>query len=192
VIRPYSEYPALLDTLLSFLKTEQIPAIRRETLRVLGLLGALDPYKHKMNLGQIDAQSEAAVLLSITDQTEAEASQDLTTSEMLVNMSSATLEEYYPAIAIATLMRIIRDPTLAQHHTMVVQAIHFIFKSLGIKCVPYIAQVMPSLLHVVRVAEANFREFLFQQLAQLIAIVKQHIRPYLDNIFELIKVQFYK
>lgn len=36
-------------------------------------------------------------------------------------MSSSTLEEYYPAIAIATLMRIIRDPTLFQHHTMVVQ-----------------------------------------------------------------------
>lgn len=68
------------------------------------------------------------------------------------------------------------------------QAVTFIFKSLGIKCVPYIAQVMPSLLHVVRVAEANFREFLFQQLACLIAIVKQHIRPYLDDIFDLIKV----
>jgi FKBP12-rapamycin complex-associated protein len=38
-------------------------------------------------------------------------------------MSSSTLEEYYPAIAIATLMRIIRDPTLSQHHTMVVQVI---------------------------------------------------------------------
>lgn len=48
---------------------------------------------------------------------------DLTTSEMLVNMSSSTLEEYFPAIAIATLMRIIRDPTLSQHHTMVVQVI---------------------------------------------------------------------
>ena len=46
---------------------------------------------------------------------------ELTTSEMLVNMSSSTLEEYYPAVAIATLMRIIRDPTLSQHHTMVVQ-----------------------------------------------------------------------
>jgi FKBP12-rapamycin complex-associated protein len=42
---------------------------------------------------------------------------------MLINMSSSTLEEYYPAIAIATLMRIIRDPTLSQHHTMVVQVI---------------------------------------------------------------------
>lgn len=40
---------------------------------------------------------------------------------MLINMSSSSLEEYYPAIAIATLMKIIKDPTLSQHHTMVIQ-----------------------------------------------------------------------
>lgn len=102
-------------------------------------------------------------------------------------MSTSTLEEYYLAMAIATLMRIIKDPTLAQHHTMVVQAITFIFKSLGIKCVPYIPQVLPSLLNVVRTADAGLREFLFLQLAQLIAIVKQHIRNYLDDICALIK-----
>ena len=57
---------------------------------------------------------------------------EYTMSEMLVNMSATTtLEEFYPAAAIATLMRIIRDPSLSQHHTMVVQAITFIFKSLG-------------------------------------------------------------
>ena len=66
---------------------------------------------------------------------------EYSTSEMLVNMNTATLEEFYPAVAIATLLRIIKDLSLAQHHTMVVQAITFIFKSLGIKCVPYISQV---------------------------------------------------
>ncbi|KOX79033.1 Serine/threonine-protein kinase mTOR [Melipona quadrifasciata] len=186
VVKPYMQYPSLLDVLINFLKTEQQLIIRRETIRVLGLLGALDPYKHKMNLGQIDSQLDT--LTSMVDtKGENENTQDLTTSEMLVNMSSSTLEEYYPAIAIATLMRIIRDPTLSQHHTMVVQAVTFIFKSLGIKCVPYISQVMPSFLNVVRTADVNFREFLFQQLAVLIAIVKQHIRNYLDDIFNLIK-----
>lgn len=47
--------------------------------------------------------------------------------------------------------------------------------------------MLPSLLNVVRSADINFREFLFQQLAQLIAIVKQHIRNYLDDICALIK-----
>ncbi|KAJ8929828.1 hypothetical protein NQ314_017426 [Rhamnusium bicolor] len=189
VISPYNQYPMLLDVLINFLKTEQQPYIRRETIRVLGLLGALDPYKHKMHRGQIDYQPEAPMLIAMTDKgaVEGEGEFCVSSSEMLVNMSSNTLEEYYLAMAIATLMKIIRDPTLSQHHTMVVQAVTFTFKSLGIKCVPYISQVLPSLLNVVRTADVNFREFLFQQLAQLIAIVKQHIRNYLDDICILIK-----
>lgn len=39
VIRPYTQYPMLLDVLINFLKTEQQPYIRKETIRVLGLLG---------------------------------------------------------------------------------------------------------------------------------------------------------
>ena len=66
----------------------------------------------------------------------------------------------------------------------------FIFTSLGIKCVPYISQVIPSFINVIRTAESSFKDFLFQQLATLISIVKQHIRNYLDDIFKLIKVYF--
>ena len=84
---------------------------------------------------------------------------EYTMSEMLVNMSATTtLEEFYPAAAIATLMRIIRDPSLSQHHTMVVQAITFIFKSLGLKCVPYLSQVMPAYLSVIDNSDSAFRE----------------------------------
>jgi FKBP12-rapamycin complex-associated protein len=39
----------------------------RGTIRVLGLLGALDPYKHKMHLGQIDVEGNAIALVSMTD-----------------------------------------------------------------------------------------------------------------------------
>lgn len=45
VITPYQKYPGLLETLLGFLKTEQRPSIRSQTLRLMGLLGALDPYR---------------------------------------------------------------------------------------------------------------------------------------------------
>lgn len=56
---------------------------RRETIRVLGLLGALDPYKHKMNLGQIDSQVDSTALLSMTDlKSEAEASH----GKLLINL----------------------------------------------------------------------------------------------------------
>lgn len=187
VVTPYKEYPNLMDVLLNFLKTEQQPKDRRETIRVLGLLGALDPYKHKMAKRLLDGQPDSS-LVPVADSKAEENNFEMTTSEMLVNMSSPILDEYYPAIVISTLMRILRDPTLQQHHKSVVQAVTDIFQSLGIKCVPYISRVTPSLLYVARATDNNdFRKFLFTQLAKLIAIVKQHIRNYLDKILDLIK-----
>lgn len=84
---------------------------------------------------------------------------EFTTSEMLVNMSiGATLDEFYPAAAVSTLMRVMHDPTLSQHHTTVVQAITFIVKSLGLKCVPYLSQVMPAYIHVIKTSDPIFKE----------------------------------
>ena len=108
-------------------------------------------------------------------------------SEMLVNIGTGScLDDFYPSVAIATLMKIIRDPTQARHHNEVVKAVIFIFKALGIKSVPYIPQVIPSMMNVIRDSDVG-RDFLFQQLGSLINVVQQHIRNYLDNIFDLIK-----
>ena len=186
VVEPYNKHPQLLVDLLNFLRTEQRPAIRKQTLSLLGLLGALDPYKHRTNLGQIDSKGTDSAPLIPTNQDE-DKDKEVSTSEMLVASSAMAMEDFYPAVAISTLMRIIRDPTLSQHHTSVVQAVTFIFKSLGIKAVPYIAQVIPSMMTVIRTSDNAFRDFLFGQLGSLIGIVKQHIRNYLDDIFILIK-----
>ena len=48
VIAPYHQFSNLLDVLFNLLKTEQTRGIRREVIRVLGLLGALDPYKKQL------------------------------------------------------------------------------------------------------------------------------------------------
>jgi FKBP12-rapamycin complex-associated protein len=40
---PYTTYPDLLGMLISILKSEQSPEIRRQTVKLLGILGALDP-----------------------------------------------------------------------------------------------------------------------------------------------------
>ena len=46
---------------------------------------------------------------------------DTSTSEMLVTMGSVQLDEFYPAVAVAALMRIVRDQSLSGHHTIVIQ-----------------------------------------------------------------------
>ena len=50
VIEPYKKYPNLLDILLGFLQTETSTQIRHETIRILGLLGAIDPFEYKKTL----------------------------------------------------------------------------------------------------------------------------------------------
>lgn len=47
---------------------------------------------------------------------------------MLVTMGSVQLDEFYPAVAVAALMRIVRDQSLSGHHTMVIQ----VTSSLGV------------------------------------------------------------
>ena len=48
VIMPYLDHPHLLDLLVNIIKTEQRGSLRRETIKLLGILGALDPYKHQV------------------------------------------------------------------------------------------------------------------------------------------------
>ena len=48
VIKPYIDHPQLLGILFRFLRTETSTAIRLETIRTMGMLGALDPFKHKV------------------------------------------------------------------------------------------------------------------------------------------------
>ena len=48
VIDPLIDHPELLQILSRILRTEPTQAVRREVIRVLGILGALDPYRRKV------------------------------------------------------------------------------------------------------------------------------------------------
>ena len=50
VIDPYLEHPSLLGLLIGLLQTEPAQQTRREVVRVMGILGALDPYRHTVGL----------------------------------------------------------------------------------------------------------------------------------------------
>lgn len=48
VIAPLVEHPQLLPLLGRILKTETTQMVRREVVKVIGILGALDPYRRKV------------------------------------------------------------------------------------------------------------------------------------------------
>lgn len=170
VLEPYLAYPSLLDILIGILKTEQAPAIRRETVKVMGVLGALDPYRHK--------------IAARTTQVATDDSADSMSGLLLVGPSS---DDYYPAVAIRTLMKILRDTSLNVHHTAVITAVMYIFKTLGLKCVPFLPQIMPAMLQMMKTCPSGMLEFYFQQLGLLVTIVKQHIRNYIPDLIQLIQ-----
>ena len=86
-------------------------------------------------------KGDSSAVMSISDGRDSDSKMDSSASEKLFNMNYSSLEEFYPAVAIAKLMRVVKDQTLSQHHNSVVTAVMFIFKSLGVRSVPHIKQV---------------------------------------------------
>lgn len=171
---PYSTYPYLLGMLISILKSEQVPGIRKQTVKLLGVLGALDPYKHNQ------------LLQSGSDDLQVALGNDQGSPDIPLSMSPAS-DDYYPTVAIAALMKILRDPSLSMHHTAVIQAVMYIFKTLGLKGVPFLPQIMPNFFAMMRSCPPSILEFHFQQLGNLVTTVKQHIRNWLPEVFQMVR-----
>ncbi|CCE63837.1 hypothetical protein TPHA_0F03570 [Tetrapisispora phaffii CBS 4417] len=175
VIEPLLEYPELLGVLISILKSESSLNIRRETVRLIGILGALDPYKHR----------EVEVTLNTKISVEQNApSIDIA---LLMQGMSPSNEEYYPTVVINTVLKILRDPSLSTHHTAVIQAIMHIFQVLGLRCVSFLSQIVPAIINIMHTCPPSLLEFYFQQLGLLINVVKQHIRPHVNEIYGVIQ-----
>ncbi|KAF2000099.1 ARM repeat-containing protein [Amniculicola lignicola CBS 123094] len=175
VIEPYRDYPELMNILMNIVKTEPEGELRRETVKLMGTLGALDPdeYQKIMELSpekHLDAESQIVTDVSLI-------MQGITPSN----------EEYYPTIVISTLMGLLKDTSLVQFHSAVVDAVMNIYATMGLKCVPFLNQVVPGFLMVIRGAPLGRVEGYFNQLSQLVRIVRQHIRPYLPSILATIQ-----
>ena len=111
VVTPFLRNPALLDIFLHLIKTERAPLIRREVVKVLGIIGAVDPYKHKLNQMVGEGRDDKATRGD--DKTAGGGGGGGESGE--VPSISTTHEDYYPTVAIAALMRILRDHTLSMH-----------------------------------------------------------------------------
>jgi FKBP12-rapamycin complex-associated protein len=127
VITPMVEYPQLLTILSRILKTEPTPPVRREVIKVLGIMGALDPYRRK---GKPD---EAAF-----DEPNAAVGSSGANVSYVANSAA---DDYYQTVVIGALLGALRDQTFGGHHHSVIEAIMSIFKTQGLKCVTFLPQV---------------------------------------------------
>jgi FKBP12-rapamycin complex-associated protein len=210
VIEPYNLYKSLLPSILNHLKSNSNWQLRRACIKSLGVLGALDPFKHKMNQissintsnadtkssGEAKQAGQANNNHNITSNNKqqlaaiAEAVAVNKTIELLPSMLGST-DDYYPTVAIHALMRMLKEPSLAQHHKKVILAVMFIVDRLGNQCIPFLPLIVPPFLSVLKnlsisSEDNSLRESLFNQLGTLVQIVKSNIKNYLNEIFELI------
>ncbi|KAJ1558803.1 phosphatidylinositol kinase- protein kinase tor1, partial [Nowakowskiella sp. JEL0078] len=167
VIEPYQKFGNLLTVLINMVKTEQNIAIRKETVKTIGILGALDPYSYKVNV-----ESENVV----SDETS-----NIFTSGPLT-------DDYFSNVVIDALIKILQNTSLNIHHASAVQALIYIFKTMGLKCVPFLPRekIIPALITMIRKSPTSLQHFHFPQLGILITIIKQHIRNHLPQIISLI------
>lgn len=96
-------------------------------------------------------------------------------------------KEYYPTVVINALLQILKDPSLVQHHAVVIEAIMNIFRTLGLECISFLDKIIPAFIAVIRSSLANRRESYFNQLRILVTIVRQHIRNYLPDIVDVLQ-----
>lgn len=111
------------------------------------------------------------------------ASNDVTLLMMGIGPSS---EDYYPQVVMHSLMKILKDPSLTAHHHTAIEAVMYIFNSLGLKVVQFLPVIVPGFLSLMRSCNASMLEMYIHKLGDLVTIVKQHIRNYLKDIFDLI------
>ena len=175
VIEPYLKYPHLLDVLINIIKTEPTRALREETIKLVGVIGALDPYRYQQlndikpgipHINEVQNISDVALTM-----------QGLTPSN----------EDYYPTVVIHTLLQnILCENSLVQYHSAAIDAIVTIFKTLGLRCVPFLGQIIPAFILVIRTSPSRLKLH-FNQMAILVNIVRQHIRPFLPEIINVIR-----
>ncbi|KAK7686283.1 hypothetical protein QCA50_010507 [Cerrena zonata] len=173
VVDPLLEHPQLLQILSRILRSEPKSAVRREVIKVLGILGALDPYRRK-------TKPEEEVVAEIPSTLTNPVPRNLTGS-------STSSDDYYQTVAINALLSILKDSSLSNHHHKVIEAIMSIFKTQGLKCVTFLPQIIPAFALVARTSQGRIQVFHLEQLAILVGIIKQHVRNHMPDVFSLIE-----
>jgi hypothetical protein len=216
-MEPYLTYPELLNTLLQTIRSEGgSSSARSKATRVLGCLGALDPYLQRTlghELGSIgddhgfplEKRVDGGAVVrnmnppSITTTTTTAAAVGVAAASMMTTTSSSAIplleilasmgpsqDDYYLLLVIHSLMKILNDPSLSVHHAAVIQAFMSMFNTLGLRCAQYLAYIMPAFLQMFRNVPSGLFEFHLRQLASLLCMIGQHARPYADEVIHLV------
>lgn len=125
VIEPYTDYPGLMTTLFQLLEGGKTSTLRQESVRALGILGALDPYVEKGNrIASAVATKAAADASSAVEGNgkpvylgkDKAANVFKAGDAVAARLHSAPSEEFYQELVIQEIMAIAYEPALVGIH----------------------------------------------------------------------------
>ncbi|OQR67589.1 serine/threonine-protein kinase mTOR-like [Tropilaelaps mercedesae] len=184
VVHPYTTYPNLLGNLLHILETGQSQTVKREVLRVLGLLGALDPFKHKLNIGAIESDVTGGVLSLSNDTGDAfggVVGGCAHPSELLVCYSN-NLDEFFSAMTLVSLTRMLTDQQQDSCCCAIARSLGNLINEVGMRVVPYLPHLLPALLTVIPRKCTHTLAAKLAPIIKMTEVVGKHISAFLDEI----------
>ncbi|RHY28067.1 hypothetical protein DYB32_006287 [Aphanomyces invadans] len=211
VTRPYHEYPEILEGLSAALQRsgDANARLRIESGRTLGILGALDPFSFKLfqlerqgrSLGsgqvatkQLDLQLNKAfkgqdIQLIVKREAEADVRstkmskkftiQCVAPEELLPSLIAG--DQYFPAVAINALVRILSEPRNSIHYQGTILAIMYICSGLGKKVEPQLHRIVPAFFVALDAVNMELKVFVLDQLCALVRLMEDKIQAHLDH-----------
>lgn len=163
-------FTSLLLLTISIVRNELDHSVRSEAIRLLGIIGAIDPYLIK----GLEKSDKFGVSVD-------ESIQDFSS----VNISSSP-EEFYAKIVVDSLISILKDSTQYLHHMAASQAIVYLFRTLGQKSHQFLGQILPALYIIIKNCPPSSAEFYFQQLSVLVGVVGCHVGSQVEEIISVL------
>ncbi|KAF0683063.1 Aste57867_24843 [Aphanomyces stellatus] len=90
-------------------------------------------------------------------------------------------DQYFPAVAINALVRILNEPRNSTHYQGTIVAIMYICSGLGKKIEPQLHRIVPAFIVALDIVNAELKVFVLEQLTALVRLTEDKIQSHLDH-----------
>ncbi|MES1911661.1 MAG: hypothetical protein MHM6MM_004060, partial [Cercozoa sp. M6MM] len=171
VVAPYLRHERLLDVLLHYVSPTHGWHVRKEAIRCIGVLGALDPFQYRqIRQGRLARHSEEAFPdYSATgggddgDGDDEDSKQNGRVTDLALlqrqfrlrtdtkdGSKSSNADAFYERFVLHALLNMLNDSSLLRLHHQCVAAVDSIFATLRDRCADFLDTSVPTLLRVLR------------------------------------------
>nr|CDS34112.1 FKBP12 rapamycin complex associated protein [Hymenolepis microstoma] len=186
VVRPYLKHPDLMDFLFGMLRRVESKSIQSEIVRLLGLIGAVDPFKLKISTGVHDYIQETDTAVSQYDVVESR-DVDITQSELLVNICWENREEFFAGYSLSALINLLQESRMRANWDQVVQVIANVLESFNQRSIPCLHQVMSELFKCLQgLHENKLQEAITYHMGTIVQIIGPFAKEFVNEIVDTI------